>query len=90
MLQYQCFFTELERTYDDEYVVLRRREPVRAHIDFAVSNLEKSASYAVPCGARVSPQQFSESWTVLFDPEGHPFCLCLLKRIFENPQFGLL
>lgn len=61
-----------------------------AHIDFAVNDLEKAVSYAVACGARVAPQQFSESWTVLFDPEGHPFCLCLLKHVFENPQFGLL
>jgi predicted enzyme related to lactoylglutathione lyase len=60
-----------------------------AHIDFIVEDLENSVEYAVRCGARVAPQQFSEYWTVMFDPEGHPFCLCKGKEIFESPGFGL-
>lgn len=61
-----------------------------AHLDFAVNNLEKAVQYAVHSGARIADQQFSDSWTVLFDPAGHPFCLCEMKSIFESPHFALL
>ncbi|HCC34523.1 MAG TPA: glyoxalase, partial [Ruminococcaceae bacterium] len=49
-----------------------------AHLDFAVADLEKAEAHAVKCGAVKSPQQFSQHWTVMKDPEGHPFCLCLM------------
>ncbi|HHW72791.1 MAG TPA: VOC family protein [Firmicutes bacterium] len=45
------------------------------HLDFAVSDLEAAVAHAVECGAVVSPVQYSDHWTVLFDPAGHPFCL---------------
>lgn len=57
-----------------------------AHIDFAVSDLDKAVAFAVECGATIAEQQFSKDWTVMFDPAGHPFCLCL----FENNHFALL
>jgi hypothetical protein len=47
-----------------------------AHIDFLVNDLEKSTQYATQCGAIISGKQFSKNWTVMFDPAGHPFCLC--------------
>lgn len=53
-----------------------------AHIDFAVDDLEKAVQHAVQCGATVAPQQFSDDWKVMFDPAGHPFCLCLIKSAF--------
>lgn len=56
-----------------------------AHIDFAVNDLDKAVRHAIRCGATVSDAQFSDDWKVLFDPAGHPFCLCLIKHIFvEN------
>lgn len=63
-----------------------------AHIDFVVNDLEKAVQHAVHCGARVADQQFAGDWgewTVLFDPAGHPFCLCLVKSVFESPDFAL-
>lgn len=48
-----------------------------AHIDFTVNNLEKAVKHAINCGAKVSEKQYSEDWKVMFDPAGHPFCLCL-------------
>lgn len=60
-----------------------------AHIDFAVNNLEQAVEYAVGCGAKVADNQFSDHWTVLFDPAGHPFCLCELKHVFESADFAL-
>jgi len=61
-----------------------------AHIDFVVDDLEKSIEYAKQCGATVANTQFSEEWTVLFDPAGHPFCLCLAKELIEKQDFALL
>lgn len=61
-----------------------------AHLDFAVNHLEEAVQYAIQCGAKIAEKQFSEDWRVLFDPAGHPFCLCQMKPIFESPHFGLL
>lgn len=61
-----------------------------AHIDFAVNDLKEAVKYAVKCGAKISEKQFSEDWTVMFDPAGHPFCLCCIKSMFESPYFALL
>ncbi|HHY81898.1 MAG TPA: VOC family protein [Clostridiales bacterium] len=61
-----------------------------AHIDFAVNDMEKAVQFAIQCGAKVADQQFSSHWTVMFDPAGHPFCLCEMKSIIESDHFGLL
>ena len=61
-----------------------------AHIDFAVNNLEKAVQYAVECGATIAANQYSDEWKVMFDPSGHPFCLCEMKSVMESPHFGLL
>ena len=55
-----------------------------AHIDVAVDDLEKAAEHAIQCGATVSEKQFSDYWRVMFDPAGHPFCLCLMKHLFAE------
>ncbi len=47
-----------------------------AHLDFSVNDLEKAVEHAIQCGAKVAEKQFSKDWTVMFDPAGHPFCLC--------------
>lgn len=61
-----------------------------AHIDFAVNNLEKSVEYAIKCGATLANDQFDNTWKVMFDPAGHPFCLCKMNKIFESENFALL
>ena len=48
-----------------------------AHIDFTVNNLEKAVEHAINCGAVMADEQYSDDWRVLYDPSGHPFCLCL-------------
>ena len=61
------------------------------HIDFAVNDVEKAVEHAISCGAKVAATQFSDSHTVMLDPEGHPFCLCPMKKsVFDNPNFALL
>lgn len=61
-----------------------------AHLDFAVNDLEKSVQYAIECGARMAEKQFSDKWSVMFDPAGHPFCLCDMKSVIESEKFSLL
>lgn len=61
-----------------------------AHLDFAVNDLEKAVRYAIQCGATIAENQFSDNWRVMFDPAGHPFCLCQMKDIFGSANFGLL
>lgn len=60
------------------------------HLDLAVNNLEKAVQYAEGCGAKIAEEQFSDDWTVMLDPEGHPFCLCQMKPMFESVDFALL
>ncbi|MGI5898859.1 MAG: VOC family protein [Christensenellales bacterium] len=61
-----------------------------AHIDFAVDDLEKAVDHAIRCGAKTASEQFSENWTVMLDPAGHPFCLCQMKSVIESAHFALL
>ena len=61
-----------------------------AHLDFAVNDVEKSVQHATQCGATRAVDQYSKDWSVMFDPEGHPFCLCQMKSIMESEHFGLL
>lgn len=60
-----------------------------AHLDFAVNDLEEAVQHALACGATVAKAQFSDHWKVMFDPAGHPFCLCLMKDIMESKHFAL-
>ena len=61
-----------------------------AHLDFAVNDLEAAVQRALQCGATLAEKQFSTHWQVLFDPAGHPFCLCQMKSIMESAHFSLL
>lgn len=60
-----------------------------AHVDFAVNDLEHAVQHALHCGATLAADQFSEHWTVMLDPAGHPFCLCLMKDIMNSAHFAL-
>ena len=46
------------------------------HLDFQVDDLEAAVAEAVALGASLAPTQPQENVRVLFDPAGHPFCLC--------------
>ncbi len=61
-----------------------------AHMDFAVDDLEQAVAHAVQCGAAVANRQFTGDWTVMLDPEGHPFCLCRAEQLFKSAHFALL
>ena len=45
------------------------------HFDLAVADLDAAQQAAVQLGATVVDPQPGETWRVLLDPAGHPFCL---------------
>jgi predicted enzyme related to lactoylglutathione lyase len=47
------------------------------HFDLAVEDLESGGARCVELGATVPDEQPGETWRVLLDPSGHPFCLTL-------------
>jgi hypothetical protein len=50
--------------------------PKQMHLDIAVADLEESESLALSLGAtRAAFQPGPESYRVMLDPAGHPFCL---------------
>ncbi|MDF2732825.1 MAG: hypothetical protein K0S92_1458 [Desertimonas sp.] len=53
-----------------------RQRPMM-HFDFQVANLDAAVAEAVALGATVADHQPQQNVRVLFDPAGHPFCLCL-------------
>lgn len=47
------------------------------HFDLAVDDLDAAATDMVDLGATLPDEQPGETWRVLLDPSGHPFCLTL-------------
>ncbi len=47
------------------------------HFDLAVEDLDAAATEIVGLGATLPDEQPGETWRVLLDPSGHPFCLTL-------------
>ena len=52
-----------------------RQRPMM-HFDFQVGDLDSAVAEAVALGATVAAHQPQDNVRVLFDPAGHPFCLC--------------
>lgn len=47
------------------------------HLDLAVDDIDAAAAVCVELGATLPVEQPGETWRVLLDPSGHPFCLTL-------------
>lgn len=45
------------------------------HFDLAVDDLDTARERCVALGATAPDEQPGETWIVLIDPSGHPFCL---------------
>jgi catechol 2,3-dioxygenase-like lactoylglutathione lyase family enzyme len=46
------------------------------HFDFQVGDLDQAVAEALALGASIADDQPQPNVRVLFDPAGHPFCLC--------------
>ena len=45
------------------------------HLDLACADIDETAARCVELGATQPDEQPGETWRVLLDPAGHPFCL---------------
>ena len=45
------------------------------HLDFEVSDLAEATAHAIELGAELAAYQPQDDARVLYDPDGHPFCL---------------
>ncbi len=45
------------------------------HLDLAVLDIAAAEARSIELGATVPDEQPGETWRVLLDPSGHPFCL---------------
>ncbi|WP_166970826.1 VOC family protein [Brevibacterium atlanticum] len=50
------------------------------HLDLAADDIEAAADQCVALGATRADPQPGETWVVLIDPAGHPFCLSDAKN----------
>ncbi len=50
------------------------------HFDLAVDDLDAAVAKCVEAGAALPAEQPGETWRVLLDPSGHPFCLTLAEN----------
>jgi hypothetical protein len=46
------------------------------HFDFQVGDLDSAVADATALGATLAEHQPQDNVRVMFDPAGHPFCLC--------------
>jgi predicted enzyme related to lactoylglutathione lyase len=53
--------------------------PQQVHLDFDVTDLDVGEQQVLALGARKADFQSGETWRVFIDPEGHPFCLVLIR-----------
>ena len=51
------------------------RQVATQHLDIEVDDLDEAVAHALACGAVLAEVQPQEDVRVLFDPNGHPFCL---------------
>ena len=52
------------------------RQRAMTHFDFQVGDLDAAVEDAIALGARLADHQPQDHVRVLFDPAGHPLCLC--------------
>ena len=53
------------------------KQQKQMHFDFQVADLSTAVTQAESIGAVKTECQYGgNDWVTMFDPEGHPFCLC--------------
>ena len=73
-------FQEIEDYVEPVWPWENGKQQQMAHIDFYVDNLFEAVEHALKCGAQKSDIQYFDTSTVMFDPEGHPFCLSTIMQ----------
>ena len=53
-----------------------QEHPQQVHLDVVVDDVDAAEAAVVELGARRAPAQPGDTFRVMLDPAGHPFCLC--------------
>ena len=75
----ELIFQEIENYVRPVWPDTSGKQQQMIHLDFHVDDLEEGVKHALNCGAVLSEVQLEDSWRVMLDPAGHPFCI-LPKR----------
>lgn len=93
MLFMGCDFKYIPPVWPEEV----GRQQKQMHLDFMVDNLSSAVEKAIQLGATKAAAQYGEEhFVTIFDPEGHPFCLCERQSksefdiYFEQRGFGMI
>ena len=75
-------FQEIEEYARPVWPAIKGVQQQMAHLDFYVGAAcyENEVEHAISCGAVLSEIQLSDSWRVMLDPAGHPFCIIPLPE----------
>lgn len=69
----QCNFDYIPPIWPEEL----GKQQKRMHFNFQVDDLPAAVEEAIKLGATKAIAQYGEThFITMFDPEGHPFCLC--------------
>jgi len=64
-----------------------QQEPQQAHLDFEVDDLDLAEAAVLQLGAcKPAEQPDSDTFRVLTDPAGHPFCLTSSRTVRKRPD----
>ncbi len=55
-------------------------QQMMVHLEIGCPDVEVAVSHAIECGATLADHQPQPDVRVMFDPDGHPFCLFPLQR----------
>jgi catechol 2,3-dioxygenase-like lactoylglutathione lyase family enzyme len=74
---------------DDQYVPpvwpsRAGQQLMMAHIEIGTDDVAAAVEHARACGASVAPHQPQDDVRVMFDPDGHPFCLFRDDRVEDD------
>jgi hypothetical protein len=70
----EVWFQEVENYVPPTWPTQERGQQI--HFDIDCEDRQASVARAIELGARVADDTPGQSFTVMIDPIGHPFCLC--------------
>ena len=64
-----------------------QRQQKQMHFDFQTPDVAKAVAFAESLGAKKAAVQYGgEEFVTMFDPQGHPFCLCFAGNDADERQ----
>ncbi|SHI10403.1 hypothetical protein SAMN02745823_02443 [Sporobacter termitidis DSM 10068] len=77
-------FQEIENYERPVWPAVPGKQQQMLHLDFHVEEVEEGVKQALACGAVLSDIQLEDSWRVLLDPAGHPFCILPMPTFLSD------